>query len=100
MRVAEEVIDFENAPAVKRELLRAQASGDFTVDLSDVKRADSAALSVLLSARRKAEACSKKSRSARGRLAIEGLPADLKTLARLYGVEEILGLPVEKTTER
>lgn len=93
MRVAEEVIDFENAPAVKRELLRAQASGDFTVDLSDVKRADSAALSVLLSARRKAEAL-------RGRLAIEGLPADLKTLARLYGVEEILGLPVEKTTER
>ena len=90
MRVAEEVIDFENAPAVKRELLRAQASGDFTVDLSDVKRADSAALSVLLSARRKAEAL----------LAIEGLPADLKTLARLYGVEEILGLPVEKTTER
>lgn len=93
MRVAEEVIDFENAPAVKRELLRAQASGDFTVDLSDVKRADSAALSELLSARRKAEALG-------GRLAIEGLPADLKTLARLYGVEEILGLPVEKTTER
>ncbi|KAB7650589.1 STAS domain-containing protein [Sutterella seckii] len=93
MRVAEEVIDFENAPAVKRELLRAQASGDFTVDLSDVKRADSAALSVQLSARRKAEALG-------GRLAIEGLPADLKTLARLYGVEEILGLPVEKTTER
>ena len=93
MRVAEEVIDFENAPAVKRELLRAQASGDFTVDLSDVKRGDCAALSVLLSARRKAEALG-------GRLAIEGLPADLKTLARLYGVEEILGLPVEKTTER
>ena len=93
MRVAEEVIDFENAPAVKRELLRALASGDFTVDLSDLKRADSAALSVLLSARRTAEALG-------GRLAIEGLPADLKTLARLYGVEEILGLPVEKTTER
>ena len=47
MRVAEEVIDFENAPAVKKELLAAQASGDFTVDLSNVKRADSAALSAL-----------------------------------------------------
>lgn len=89
MRVAEEVIDFENAPAVKKELLAAQASGDFTVDLSNVKRADSAALSALLSARRKVDASWKD-------LAIEGVPADLKTLARLYGVEALIGLPKEK----
>ncbi len=89
MRVAEEVLDFENAPAVKKELLAAQASGDFTVDLSNVKRADSAALSALLSARRKADASGKD-------LAIEGVPADLKTLARLYGVEALLGLRKEK----
>ena len=93
MRVAEEVIDFENAPAVKRELLRALASGDFTVDLSDVKRADSAALSVLLSARRKAEALG-------GRLAIEGPPADPKTLARLHGVQETPPLPVAQPPAR
>ncbi len=89
MRVAEEVIDFENAPAVKKELLAAQASGDFTVDLSNVKRADSAALSALLSACRKAEASGRS-------LVIESVPADLKTLARLYGVEALLGLPKEK----
>ena len=89
MRVAEEVIDFENAPAVKKELLAAQASGDFTVDLSNVKRADSVALSALLSACRKAEASGRS-------LVIESVPADLKTLARLYGVEALLGLPKEK----
>lgn len=89
MKVVEEVIDFENAPQVKDALLKAVAAGDLTVDLSEVKRADSAALSALLSAARRAESSGK-------RLVIERVPADLETLARLYGVEALLGLSLEK----
>lgn len=92
MKVVEEVIDFENAPEVKDALLKAVAAGDLTVDLSEVKRADSAALSALLSAARRAESSGK-------RLVIERVPADLETLARLYGVEALLGLSPQKEAD-
>lgn len=85
MKTAEERIDFENARRVKTALLAAIDAGDGVVDLSSVRRADSAALSVLLAARRRALAKGVECR-------IVGLPEDLRTLARLYGVEPLLGL--------
>ncbi|MDO5531280.1 lipid asymmetry maintenance protein MlaB [Sutterella sp.] len=83
MKVTEEVLNFENAVAFKASLLKAIDAGDLSCDLSNVKRADSAALSALLSARRRAKALGRD-------YEIRGLPSDLVTLARLYGVTEIL----------
>lgn len=65
---------------------RAKArEGDLRVDLSGVAEADSAALALLLDWLRSA-------RDAGHGFAIDGLPAGLKSLAALYGVDELLGV--------
>lgn len=85
MKTAEERIDFENVRRVKAAVIAAIDAGDGVVDLSGVKSADSAALSVLLAAERRALARGLECR-------IVGLPENLRTLARLYGLEPLLGL--------
>ncbi|MED5622219.1 STAS domain-containing protein [Ideonella sp. BN130291] len=56
-----------------------------TVDASPLREFDSAALAVLLECRRLAQAWGK-------RFAVHGAPLKLSGLARLYGVEGLLGL--------
>jgi phospholipid transport system transporter-binding protein len=63
---------------------RAQLNaGVHTIDLGGVTALDSSLLAVLLAWRREA-------RAAKVELAVEGLPEGLVTIARLYGVEELL----------
>lgn len=72
--------------AQANELLRQLGDDTEVVDASELADFDSSAVALLLEARRRA--------AARGRaLRIEGAPAQLVELARLYGVEELLGLP-------
>jgi len=59
------------------------AAGDLDVDLSAVTEADSAALALLLDWRRTA-------RAAGHTLTVSGLPAGLRSLAALYGVDALL----------
>lgn len=67
------------------ELLRQLGDGTEIVDASELAEFDSSAVALLLEARRRA--------AARGRpLSIEGAPRQLVELARLYGVDELLGL--------
>jgi phospholipid transport system transporter-binding protein len=59
------------------------AEGARTVDLAEVTELDSALLALLLAWLREA-------RAAKRELALANLPQALQTLARLYGVEELL----------
>jgi phospholipid transport system transporter-binding protein len=61
------------------------ARGEFAFDLSAVREVDSAAVALLLAWQRQAIA-------AGGRLLLAGVPADVVSLARLYGVDGLLGL--------
>lgn len=58
-------------------------AGDLTVDLSAVTEADSAALALLFDWLRAA-------RAGRHTLQVTGLPTGLRSLAALYGVDELL----------
>ena len=60
------------------------AAGPLHVDLSAVTEADSAALALLLDWLRSA-------RAAGHPFSVGGLPAGLRSLAALYGVDELLG---------
>lgn len=70
-------------PALFEAGLQHLASEDLLVDLSQVEAVDSAAVSMLLGWLRAAQ------RSQRT-LRVTGLPEDLLSLARLYGVAELL----------
>lgn len=59
------------------------ASGDLIVDLSAVGEADSAALALLFDWMRA-------TRDGKHTLTVTGLPAELRSLAALYGVDELL----------
>lgn len=63
----------------------ALAKGDVVVDLSAVNEADSAALALLLDWLRMARAHGR-------RLEVRALPPGLRSLAGLYGVDELLPL--------
>lgn len=60
---------------------------DLLVDFSAVEAVDSAAVSLLLGWQRAAQ-------RAQRQLRVMGLPDDLQSLARLYGVDELLPQPV------
>ena len=70
-------------PALFEAGLRHLSSEDLLVDLSRVEAVDSAAVSMLLGWLRAAQ----RSRHA---LRVTGIPEDLVSLARLYGVAELL----------
>ncbi len=61
------------------------ARGDLAFDLAAVAEVDSAAVALLLEWQRQAIARG-------GRLALTGVPADVVSLARLYGVDSLLDL--------
>ena len=65
--------------------LSAVSAGDIVVDASAVRRFDSAALAVLLDFGR---LCQQQGRHC----AVQGLPAGLQRLARVYGVQGLLQL--------
>ena len=82
-----EATSINNANAV--ELLAAGsaaiAAGDFVFDLQSVTEVDTAAVALLLEWQRQAIARG-------GRLVLSGVPADVASLARLYGVDGLLDL--------
>jgi phospholipid transport system transporter-binding protein len=61
------------------------ARGDLSFDLTSVTEVDTAAVALLLEWQRQAIACG-------GRLVLTGVPADIASLARLYGVDGLLDL--------
>jgi phospholipid transport system transporter-binding protein len=75
-----EAILLEDAPAVLQVLCGALPPGATEFDLAPLRRFDSSAIAVLLALRRQAG----------GRLAFRNPPANLRTLASLYGVDALL----------
>ncbi len=83
MRIDAASISNENAAALLAAGIDAIRAGDAHFDLSAVRQVDSSAVALLLAWQREAQA--------RGaRLALSGLPAALKSLATLYGVDELI----------
>lgn len=76
-------LTIETVPALFETGLQQLASEDFQVDFSQVDSVDSAAVSMLLGWTRAAQ-------RTQHALRVKGLPEDLLSLARLYGVDELL----------
>ncbi|AAQ58123.1 STAS domain-containing protein [Chromobacterium violaceum] len=76
-------IDMASCASLARPLAQLAAQGPLRLDLSGIEAADSAALALLLSARRAAE-------GAGHALTLSGIPAGLATLAGLYNLEPLL----------
>lgn len=76
-------LNMNTVPAVFATGLQHLAGKDLLVDFSQVESVDSAAISMLLGWERAAQ------RSERA-LRVTGLPEDLLSLARLYGVDKLL----------
>lgn len=74
-------------PALFETGLQHLSKEDLLVDFSAVEAVDSAAVSLLLGWQRAAH-------RAQRQLRVMGLPDDLQSLARLYGVDELLPQPV------
>lgn len=72
-------VTVDTVVSVKREALDAFRAGDRTVDFDGFGRLDSSAVSLLLALLRRYP-----------ELRVEHAPEDLRTLARLYGVHELL----------
>ena len=72
-------VTVDTVVSVKREALDAFRAGDHTVDFDGVGRLDSSSVSLLLALLRRYP-----------ELRVEHAPEDLRTLARLYGVHELL----------
>lgn len=76
-------LNMETVPAWFATGLNRLASEDLLVDFSRVESVDSAAVAMLLGWARAAQRCKRV-------LLVAGLPEDLLSLARLYGVDELL----------
>jgi phospholipid transport system transporter-binding protein len=85
MKIEARSITNANAGELLAEGAAAIAGGDFAFDLSAVAEVDSAAVALLLEWQRQAVARG-------GRLVLGGVPADIASLARLYGVDSLLDL--------
>jgi len=79
-------LTMDSAGALARPLTELAARGSLTLDLSSVGEADSAALALLLQARRAAEA-------AGHTLTVTGWPNGLVGLLELYALDELFPLP-------
>jgi len=77
-------VNLENALALREEGLRLFTAQEVTLDLSGVSEVDSAAVSLLFEWRRAALAGGRSIRYV-------NLPGNLKSLAQLYGVTELVG---------
>lgn len=82
------VAEAEDVIRLARLAVDADSPAVLVVDASGLERFDSAALAVLLEARRQAQAWRRGFR-------LVGLPAGLRELARLYGVEPLLFPPLD-----
>ena len=76
-------VTLANVAQVLEEGRRHLAEGAATVDLGEVSELDSSALALLLAWLREAKAAGRA-------LAFTNLPEALRTIARLYGVEDLL----------
>jgi phospholipid transport system transporter-binding protein len=86
MKIDERALTNQNAATWLARGRAAVAGGDVHIDLSAVQAVDSAAVALLLDWQRAAQA--------RGAaLDLAGVPAGIESLARLYGVSALLGLP-------
>ena len=76
-------LDMDTVPALYATGLNHLSGSDLHVDFSRVEAVDSAAISMLLGWARTAQRGQRE-------LRVAGLPDDLLSLARLYGVDELL----------
>jgi len=83
MKIQAESVNNLNAGTIAETGSAAIRGGDCTIDFSGVKRCDSAALACVLAWLRAARATG-------GTLSLVALPPYLLSLARLYGVEQLL----------
>lgn len=83
MKIDAASISNENAAALLAAGIGAIRAGDAEFDLSAVRQVDSSAVALLLAWQREAQAHG-------ARLALSGLPAALRSLAKLYGVDELI----------
>ena len=91
MKLAVTSITNANAGEVLVEGAAAMARGDFDFDLGAVTEVDTAAVALLLEWQRQALARG-------GRLRLHGVPADVASLAALYGVDRLIDLGAPGTT--
>jgi phospholipid transport system transporter-binding protein len=85
MKIGAKSITNANAGDLLAEGAAAIARGELAFDLSAVAEVDSAAVALLLEWQRQAVARG-------GRLVLSAVPADIDSLARLYGVDSLLDL--------
>jgi len=79
-----DALTFQNAPAALEQGCAALAAGETVFDLGGVQSADSSALALMLAWERRARA--------QGRmLKFVNVPANVDALAKLYGVDELIG---------
>jgi phospholipid transport system transporter-binding protein len=78
-------LTIETVPALFEKGVRQLRGGGLCADLSGVEAVDSAAISMLLGWKRAAQ-------SSQHDLRVVGCPEDLLSLARLYGVDDLLPL--------
>lgn len=83
MKIDERRITNANAVRLLEQGRAAIASGDLVVDLGAVTGSDSSAVALLLAWQREARATGK-------RLELKSVPANITSLAALYGVEALI----------
>lgn len=88
MRVEADDMSLANAAELAGLGIAAIQGGDASFDLSQVRTCDSSALVVLLAWQRTAQAAGRS-------IEVSGVPADMLSLATVYGVDDVL--PVLKT---
>ena len=85
MKIEGTSITNDTAGALLADGAAAIAGGDYAFDLAAVNEVDTAAIALLLDWQRQAQSCG-------GKLALSNVPADIASLAKLYGIDGLLGL--------
>lgn len=79
-----DALTFQNAQAALEQGCAALGAGETVFDLGGVRAADSSALALMLAWQRRAQAQGRK-------LSFINVPANVDALARLYGVDGLIG---------
>jgi len=79
-----DALTFQNAQAALEQGCAALGAGETVFDLGGVRAADSSALALMLAWQRRAQAHGRK-------LTFINVPANVDALARLYGVDGLIG---------
>jgi phospholipid transport system transporter-binding protein len=79
-----DALTFQNAQAALEQGCAALGAGETVFDLGGVRAADSSALALMLAWQRRAQAQGRK-------LTFVNVPANVDALARLYGVDGLIG---------